>query len=105
MLGGFQPSPGTSRHAISTDCATSRSRASTTNASRVSASRPGHRVGGYRDRLACLCLRLLAGQNGETIEVKGSALRRFNEGIRCRLGRARYLLDLGFDHEDRNGSP
>ena len=33
-------------------------------------------------------LRLLAGQNGETIEVKGSALRRFNEGIRRRLGRA-----------------
>ena len=34
------------------------------------------------------CLRLLAGQNAETIEVKASALRRFNEGIQRRLGRA-----------------
>jgi cation diffusion facilitator CzcD-associated flavoprotein CzcO len=34
------------------------------------------------------CLRLLARQGGETIEVKTSALRRFNRGIQRRLGRA-----------------
>ena len=34
------------------------------------------------------CLRLLARQNGKTIEVKAPALRRFNDGIQRRLGRA-----------------
>ena len=34
------------------------------------------------------CLRLLARQNGKTIEVKAPALRRFNAGIQRRLGRA-----------------
>jgi cation diffusion facilitator CzcD-associated flavoprotein CzcO len=34
------------------------------------------------------CLRLLARQNGKAIEVKASALRRFNDGIQRRLGRA-----------------
>ena len=34
------------------------------------------------------CLRLLAGQQAETIEVKSSALRRFNDGIQRRLDRA-----------------
>jgi cation diffusion facilitator CzcD-associated flavoprotein CzcO len=34
------------------------------------------------------CLRLLARQNGKTIEVRASALRRFNDGIQRRLSRA-----------------
>jgi len=34
------------------------------------------------------CLRLLARQNGKTIEVRASALRRFNDGIQRRLRRA-----------------
>ena len=34
------------------------------------------------------CLRLLARQRGNTIEVRASALRRFNDGIQRRLGRA-----------------
>ncbi|HEY7012799.1 MAG TPA: NAD(P)/FAD-dependent oxidoreductase [Streptosporangiaceae bacterium] len=34
------------------------------------------------------CLRLLAADGGETIEVKASALRRFNDGIQRRLRRA-----------------
>lgn len=34
------------------------------------------------------CLRLLARQKGETIEVRAPALRRFNDGIQRRLGRA-----------------
>jgi hypothetical protein len=34
------------------------------------------------------CLRLLARQSGKTIEVRASALRRFNDGIQHRLGRA-----------------
>jgi cation diffusion facilitator CzcD-associated flavoprotein CzcO len=34
------------------------------------------------------CLRLLASQGGETVEVKASALRRFNNGIHRRLGHA-----------------
>jgi cation diffusion facilitator CzcD-associated flavoprotein CzcO len=34
------------------------------------------------------CLRLLAGQGAEAIEVKASALRRFNDGIQRRLSRA-----------------
>jgi cation diffusion facilitator CzcD-associated flavoprotein CzcO len=34
------------------------------------------------------CLRLLARQSGKTIEVRASALRRFNDGIQRRLGRA-----------------
>jgi cation diffusion facilitator CzcD-associated flavoprotein CzcO len=34
------------------------------------------------------CLRLLAAQGGDTIEVKASAQRRFNDGIQRRLGRA-----------------
>jgi cation diffusion facilitator CzcD-associated flavoprotein CzcO len=34
------------------------------------------------------CLRLLARQRGSTIEVRASALRRFNDGIQRRLGRA-----------------
>jgi cation diffusion facilitator CzcD-associated flavoprotein CzcO len=34
------------------------------------------------------CLRLLAREGGETIEVKASALRRFNDGIQRRLRRA-----------------
>jgi hypothetical protein len=31
------------------------------------------------------CLRLLAGRGGQTIEVRASALRRFNDGIQRRL--------------------
>jgi cation diffusion facilitator CzcD-associated flavoprotein CzcO len=34
------------------------------------------------------CLRLLARQRGDTIEVRASALRHFNDGIQRRLGRA-----------------
>ena len=34
------------------------------------------------------CLRLLARQKGKTIEVRASALRRFNDGIQRRLGQA-----------------
>jgi cation diffusion facilitator CzcD-associated flavoprotein CzcO len=34
------------------------------------------------------CLRLLASQNGQTIEVRASALRRFSDGIQRRLSRA-----------------